>query len=87
MEVALLIILWGECFQCSYSLFPQVHFGSEAHSETVNLTLMACSSFRRLFKKIKYSAWALLSDLILIIQAWVMGIGFLFFVVFFFFFE
>ena len=49
MEVALLIILWGECFQCSYSLFPQVHFGSEAHSETVNLTLMACASLRKPF--------------------------------------
>ena len=74
MEVALLIILWGECFQCSYSLFPQVHFVSEAHSETVNLTLMACASLRKLFKKIKYSAWALPSDLILIIQVWDVGI-------------
>ena len=53
MEVALLIILWSECFQCSYSLFPEVHFGSEAHPETVILTLMAHSSLGKRKKKVQ----------------------------------
>lgn len=53
MEVTLLIILWSECFQCSYSLFPTVHFGSEAHSETVTLTLMARSPLGRRKMKVQ----------------------------------